>query len=732
MFLKVMRIKFLMPGLITAILTTVCPEVQAVYSFRFDKSEIRNDTLISVTHPSDTLNADTLLIELDETVVTAFNRTRNLLEVPGSLTSIGSTLIERDKPTYNLLPILDHAPGVFAHEGATNTNRVTIRGIGARVPYATGKIRAYFNNIPLTNTSGVTFIQDIDPAVIQSMEVIKGPATSAYGAGLGGTIAIRARQPQAMQTGISNSFQTGAFGLFRNSITADLSGSNAATSLVYSHTQSDGFRENNQFQRDAITSVSQFGISQNTRYTLLLAYADLKSHIPSSIDSLTYMDSPESAAENWLRTEGYEDSQRFLGGITATREFHDHLSADISLFGLWHNEKEMRPFDVFYEERYTAGGRFNVRRNLHAGAMEFEVSGGGEFFYEDYRYSNHENIDGEGRQGAQLSDNLEEVTTFNVFLQADANIGKWNFSSGLNLNYALIDYSDRFHTGQQNNSGRYDYGYILSPRISTAYKYHNNHTAFATISHGFSPPSLSETLTPEGAINPDIRPEKSWNMEAGLRGQTAGQRLFYDFSLYHMRVRDLLVAERIGEDAWVGKNAGESLHRGLEAELQWVIIGPRPNNNQLLEELSLRTNYAYNHFYFTDFTDMDEDYSGNRLPGVPRQVLYASLHNEWSAGLYATARWRFVGPMAMNDANSRFTSSYGLVDLSLGYRREMFNNWEADFFIRANNLLNRHYPSMILVNAPSFGGPPRYYYPGLPLHFNMGISLSFKDLTRSF
>ncbi len=733
MFLKVMSAKFMLPRLIIAMLLLVSPRLQAgtpLYSRA--QHEVCNDTLLSVTHPSDTIKADTLLIELEETVVTAFNRTQKLLEVPGSITSLGRTLIERDKPAFNILPLLDHAPGVFAHQGATNTNRVTIRGIGARVPYATGKIRGYFNNIPLTNTSGVTFIQDIDPAVIQSMEVIKGPATSVYGAGLGGTIAIRARQPQARQNGISNTFRAGAFGLLRNSVTADLSGSNAATSLVYSHTQSDGYRENNQFQRDAITSVSQLLPGDDTHLTLLLAYVNLKSHIPSSIDSLTYMDSPRSAAENWLKTEGYEDSQRLLGGITASRQFRETLSADISLFGIWHDEKEMRPFDVFYEERHTAGSRFNVRRHHNAAKAEFEFSGGGELFFEDYRYSNHENIGGEGIQGGQLSDNREKVITVNLFVQADAGLGQWNLSSGVNLNYSTIDYRDRFHTGQQNRSGRYNYGVIFSPRVSAAYKYHSNHTAFATISHGFSPPSLSETLTPGGEINPDILPEKSWNLEMGLRGQTEDHRLYYDFSLYHMQVRDLLVAERVGEDAWVGKNAGESLHRGLEAELQWIILDYRRNNDQLPEKLSLRANYAYKHFYFTDFTDMDEDYSGNRLPGVPRQVFYASLHNEWSAGLYATAGWRFVGPMAMNDANSRFTSSYGLLDLSLGYQRDISPQWEADLYIRANNLLDRHYPSMILVNAPSFGGPPRYYYPGLPMHFNMGISISFKETTRSF
>ncbi len=674
----------------------------------------------------DTLGMDTMVVQLPEMIVTAFNRSQKLMDVPGSLTYIGSVVLELEKPAYNLLPVLQHAPGVFAHQGATNTNRVTIRGIGARVPYATGKIRAYFNNIPLTNTSGVTFIQDIDPAVIESMEVIKGPATSIYGAGLGGTIAITARQPAARSSGISNTVQAGSYGLFRNSVVADLTGEGRGSSLVYSHTQSDGYRQNNQYRRDALTSVSQFGAGEHTRFTLLMAFSDLKSHIPSSIDSLTFMEHPQRAAANWLRTRGYEDARRLLGGLNMSHRLHQKLFAEVSLFSVWHNEKEMRPFDVFYEERATLGTRFNLRRHWTAGDKQFELSWGGEAFFENYLYSNHENIDGDGVVGDQISDNKERVAHFNFFLQADALVNTWVFSAGANLNHNRLNYQDLFHHDGSDLSGSYNYGVILSPRLSAAFRYSPGHTLFATLSHGFSPPSLSETLTPEGRINPDIRPERSWNMEIGLRGQPFGKRLFYDISFYRMRVQDLLVADRVGEDAWVGKNAGKSVHRGIEAELHWVLWRNRDSRGLTGDELSVRANVAYNHFFFIDFTDLDNDYSGNRIPGVPREVFFSSIHQRLAMGAYATVSWRHVGRMAMNDANTRFYGSYALLDLTLGYQVNLSPRWEADIFLVAHNLLDRHHASMILVNAPSFGPRPRYYYPGLPRHYHAGIRFSFR------
>jgi iron complex outermembrane recepter protein len=668
---------------------------------------------------------DSLVFQLDEVVVSAFNRSQALVEIPGSLTYLGSLLMEREKSTYNFLPVLNYVPGIFAHSGATNTSRVTIRGIGARVPYATGKIRAYFNNIPLTNTSGVTFIEDIDPAVIESMEVIKGPATSVYGAGLGGTINITARRPAVRQSGLSNTSQVGSFGMFRNSFVADWVQDHFATSLVYSHTQSEGYRENNEFRRDAITSVTQFDWREDTRFTALVAFSDLKSHIPSSIDSVLFTDNPQSAAANWLRTRGYEDARRLLGGITASHNFNPDLTTDLSIFTIWHDEKEMRPFDVFYEERFTLGSRLKTRKKWDLNPLQLELTWGGELFLENYLYSNFENIDGEGTQGSRFSDNKEQVSTWNVFLQSDATYNRWNFSGGLNVNFTHRDYSDLFRSGPEDRSGTYDYGFIVSPRLSAGYVYHKRNSVFVTLSHGFSPPSLAETLTPEGFVNPDIRPEKSWNLEMGFRGNMLENRFFYDINIYRMQVQDLLVAERVGEDAWVGRNAGESLHQGLEAELHWVILQNFFASGSSAREFSIRANYSYNHFYFTDFVDFDDDFSGNQIPGVPDHVFYAGLYSELGMGAYAMAGFRHVGSMAMNDANSRYTTSYQIVDLTLGYKNEFDFLRNLDVFLRINNLFNTHYTSMILVNAPSFGtAQPRYYYPGLPRNFTLGLRMA--------
>jgi iron complex outermembrane receptor protein len=60
--------------------------------------------------------------------------------------------------------VLNKIPGINMQ--LLNTNRISIRGIGARSQYGTSRIKAYFQNIPLTSGEGDTTIEDIDMETI--------------------------------------------------------------------------------------------------------------------------------------------------------------------------------------------------------------------------------------------------------------------------------------------------------------------------------------------------------------------------------------------------------------------------------------------------------------------------------------------------------------------------------------------------------------------------------------
>jgi iron complex outermembrane receptor protein len=92
-----------------------------------------------------------------------------------------------------LTAVLNKIPGINMQQGSLNTNRISIRGI-ARSQYGTSRIKAYFQNIPLTSGEGDTTIEDIDMETIGGIEISKGPNNTSFGSGLGGVIHLFARE----------------------------------------------------------------------------------------------------------------------------------------------------------------------------------------------------------------------------------------------------------------------------------------------------------------------------------------------------------------------------------------------------------------------------------------------------------------------------------------------------------------------------------------------------------
>jgi iron complex outermembrane recepter protein len=115
------------------------------------------------------------------------------------------------------------------------------------------------------------------------------------------------------------------------------------------------------------------------------------------------------------------------------------------------------------------------------------------------------------------------------------------------------------------------------------------------------------------------------------------------------------------------------------------------------------------------------DHSGNAIPGIPPVYWNADVRFELSGGMYAGAGLAYAAGMPMNDSNSRYSESYVVARATAGFQKQ-FRRWNLDSFIRADNLFDTHYASMILVNAPSFGNVlPRYYYPVTRSFFLWGL-----------
>lgn len=657
---------------------------------------------------------------LNEIVVTGYQSERKLIETSAAVSLITEQALHRDNDLL-ITPALNRVPGIYMHAGTLNTNRIVIRGIGSRSLFSTNKVRAYLNDIPLTSGEGETSVEDIDLAIIDRVEVIKGPASSIYGAGLGGTINLKTKKADFQSTSLKNENIFGSYGLWRSVSSFRYGGNKSNLNLIYSKTHSDGYRENNEYDRHSLTALGQFFPDEKTSVTVLANLVSLKAFIPSSIDSLTFVNNPRAAAFTWAQSKGFEDYEKLLMGISLEHDFDSDWSVTSSLFGSFRNSNEPRPFNILREANQTYGVRTSLNFNPDFGDLKTRFSLGGEYFKEWYHWRTYQNNN--RTEGAILSDNEEIRSYYNLFLSSEWQFGEnWIFSAGVNLNETRYTLTDLFVADSLNQSGEYGFDPIFSPRVGLTYKIRENLAVFATASHGFSPPSVAETLTPNGQINPDIQPETGWNYEIGSRGNLFSGKFSYDISLYTMQIENLLVARRTAEDAFVGVNAGKTTHNGLEVALNYALYN-RP------EKFSVQAfaNYTLADYHFREFIDQDRDFSGNQLTGVPRNTFNLGLDAQSRLGFYGNINFQFIDEIPIKDDNTLYADAYALLNLKAGFQKIVFNHLEINIFGGIQNLTDTRYASMLLINAVGAGNnAPRYYYPGLPRNYFGGLSLGYR------
>ena len=625
-----------------------------------------------------------------------------------------------------LTPVLNKIPGITMQQGALNTNRVTIRGIGARSQYGTNKIKAYFDGIPLTSGEGETTIEDIDLASIEKIEIIKGPNATSFGSGLGGVIQLFSKETPLMEKFGKSTVTFGNFGLLQQRLSAGFSDSK--TNLYASHNDIaiDGFRTNSSYKRKSFNLQGKQKISSNGNLSFLGTFTRLKAFIPSSINETDLKNNPEKAASTWAAAKGFESYDKLMLGLGYDHQFSEKWSLQTSVFSNFKKAYEPRPFDILEDKTSSVGFRTNVNYATQLFLMPIEFSFGTELLKENYEFSLFKNLyqsqPGKGSiQGDEFSAINQNRNYSNYFLQMELWLtGKLHLETGVAFNktkYALEDVFDKNSVAQKTP---FTFGSIWSPRMGLSYKVSNGKNMFIAVSKGFSVPAVSETLTPAGQINTDLKPEIGVNYEMGFKGNWLENKLYTEVTFYSTQITNLLVARRTADDQYVGVNAGSSSHTGVEFLLNYKLLDDK------LFQITPYISGAVNDFKFKEFIDNDVDYSGNQLTGVPENQLNFGLDVITKYGFSVNTSFRTMAKIPLNDSNTKYSEGYSLLDIKTTYAFIILKVLKTELNAGINNALNTNYAANILPNAVGFGSAaPRYFYPGNPINYYGGLSVAY-------
>jgi iron complex outermembrane receptor protein len=648
---------------------------------------------------------------LNEVRVVGFAGNRSIKETAGSIAVITAAQINRGN-ALSFQGALNSIPGVRMDQSTLSEARIAIRGNGVRSSYGIRSIKIYLNDIPITEADGTTRIEALDVNSIGRAEVIKGPASSIYGAGTGGVINFQLQRSPYQEESLEGAALVGSYGLHRLATTYRSSSDKLNSYVSYGWQEYNGYREHSKDMRRFLSGNFQLFPDSNRIITVLLNRTTQYSQIPGSLTQAQVAENPEQAnASNLDKKAGrYQTWTRV--GLGQEYTFNPHFSNSSSVFTYFYDLNHPLPYAYLRNYYQSYGGRTKFSYDPQFNSLPTVFIAGAEF-NEGLTKAN-QFVNNQGSEGL-LNGNMDyRNTLYSVFFQSESKLAENTiFTFGLSYNGLKYDISNYL---APQSSGIKDFKPQASPRVALSHNFGEALSLHASVSTGFAPPSSSEVKDVNGSINPNLQAEKAINYEINAKGNFLASRFSYDLAVFKLDMKNELIAQSVQQSITIYNNAGKTTHRGIELALSWQALKEEDHNAIAVLRPTLAITYS--DFKFKDYKTLDANnqvtatFDGNALTGISPWVVNAGLDLEARNGLYAYVNYYFNDKMPLNDRNTDFNPAYNVINSKLGYRHHVFKSLELNLFGGIDNISNTAYSSIVSLNAVAYGGgQPAYYNP---------------------
>ncbi|QXD15064.1 TonB-dependent receptor [Rhodocaloribacter litoris] len=668
------------------------------------------------------LEPDNIL--LNEVQVVGFDTNRKLQETAGSVAVLTEKDFDRTSRV-SLKPVLNTIPGVRVDQSNLANTRISIRGAGIRSNFGIRNLKVYVNEIPITEADGFTRIEGLDVATLGRVEVIKGPASSLYGAGTGGVLHFQIQRSPYRENSLEATALGGSYDLSRLASTYRIGTDrfNAAVTVGTQHY--GGYRAHSTDERRFFTGSLQYFPSEKQAVTVLLNQTRQETLIPGALTADQLAEDPRQASASNVAQQAGRFQTWTRIGVSQTYDFNEHLSNTTSVYASFYELDHPLAFAYLRQPYQSYGGRTRMVFKPALPVLPTTLTAGAEVikaFVAARRFQNQG-----GREGTLLLNQELDNLQYTLFIQAEVQLTPRTFATlGASLN--KVEYTVRdFLEPAQNGTKTFDSE--VTPRLAVAHVFGDALALHAGISAGFSPPTTSEISDADGHLRDDVQAERGVNYEIGARGSLLGRRLHYDVTAFSFQMRDQLIPQSVGQNRTIFNNAGKTSLNGLEVALSFPVpLPPRAFFTTLRPFLS----YTYSDFTFEDFRLLDAggnvlaDFSGNALTGIAPHVVSAGLDVTTAAGFYLHATYFFNDDAPLNDDNTAFNPAYSVVDVKAGYAGSLGRLLDVNAFVGVDNLFDVLYTSQAALNARAFGnGQPAFFDPAPGRSVYTGLSVKY-------
>ncbi|GAB3841344.1 TonB-dependent receptor family protein [Hymenobacter jeollabukensis] len=696
--------------------------------------------------PPDNTNGPVVVQRLPEATVVGYGQRLPLRRTAAAVGVVDAATLGRFSEA-SLAQAVNTLPGVRLEERATASYRLSVRGSTLRSPFGVRNVKVYYHDIPLTEASGSTPLNLLDPAQLGRIEVIKGPAGSAYGAGTGGVALLSNRRPQPGPAHAQLGFGVGSFGLRRYQATAETATGQGFVRAQYLRQELQGYRQQSAQRRDVLALDGELAATDRHTLGLHLLYTDLRYQLPGGLTRAQFEQDPRQARPGTATAPGtvaqrtFYASRTVLLGATHEYRFSPRLTGKTTLYGS--GSVIRTPYLVDFERNTQVGGggrtRFDYRTQLAGQLLRLAAGAELQTSFESSR--NYQNRAGQPGP-LRYDDEIGTLTGF-AFGQAD-----WELPYGFlvtagasynRLRYRLRRLQDALNTPAQTYNVARTFLPEVSPRLAVLKELTPLVSAYASVSTGFSPPTEEEIRPSDGSLNQALQAERGTSYELGLRGDVLRQRLKFDVAAYDFRLRNTIVTRSSEQGTQLFRNAGNTRQRGVEVALSgWLwqqvrvdseskLIGPAGSASIVQDVrqvggLRAFVSYAYNHYRFGRYESGGADFSGNQLTGTTPHTLTAGLDITQRLGFYLSPTVSHQARLPLNDANTDYAAGYWVFGARGGWRHTLFRKLEAELYAGLDNATDRRYSLGNDLNA--FGG--RYFQPAPGRNYYGGATVGWR------
>jgi iron complex outermembrane receptor protein len=658
--------------------------------------------------------------------------------VPGSVDRVDGEEMRDSRLQVNLSESLGAVPGLQVQNRLNYAQdlQLSIRGFGARSTFGVRGVRLYIDGIPATLPDGQGQTSNIDIGSVDRVEILRGPFSALYGNSSGGVVQAFTASGEGAPR-LSYSAAGGSFGTWRQSL--QLSGSQGAVDYLLgaSRFHTDGWREHSAARRDIANGKLGIALDNGDKLTLVLNSVRISAQDPLGLTADQYALAPRGAplATQYDTRKTVEQTQV---GLLYERRIDATQALRLMVYGGERKTTQFQSIPPSAEQNpLHAGGVIDLSRQyggidlrwtaaLQLADRPLDVVAG--LGYDSLREQRrgYENYLGRvtapvlGVQGRLRRDERNTVWNLDPYAQATWRFtDRWTLEAGVRRSSVHFDSRDRYIVGtNRDDSGNARYSKTL-PVASLRYQATPDLALYGSIGRGFETPTLNELSYRSGGasgLNFALRPSVNDSIELGAKARIAGGLL--TAALFQTRTRDEIVTDTNVGGRATFQNAGRTRRNGFELGWQHETAN------------HWRTQLAYT---WLDATYRDAFCSpspcaaantvaaGNRIPGIARQSLFASLGWVPPEGWRAGVEMRALGRIQANDVNNASAPGYAVAALYAGYLKK-WERWEFNAFARVDNLFDRRYVGSVIVNE----GNARYYEPAPGRNWTVGLSGAYR------